>query len=676
METNTEWLSAEGAAQHLSMGKTALYERARAGRIPAHKVGEKWVFERAALDTWMRSQRPMSSFFLDLGFTIEGNDKLRQPQRDAYFTVCDFFRSGKNKAIIQMPVGCGKTGLAALLPLGLAEGRVIIIAPNLTIKDSLHDAMDISNRQGCFWHKMGVMSRSQTLSGPFACTLETGNISVANKSHIVITNIQQLATNADKWLMQFSDDFFDMIIVDEAHHSPAKSWQKVIDRFPSAKVILMTATPFRSDRQEIEGELVFRYSFRSATINGYIKTLKAHYVDPSQVELVFRDKEQQTYNREQVLKLKEETWFSRGIALSLPCNKHIVETSLEKLEELREHGTKHQLIAVACSIEHAQEIRSLYKERGYNTDVIHSKQRKHDQESVINALRNGTLDCIVQVQMLGEGFDHPKLSVAAIFRPFRTLPPYIQFVGRIMRVIEQGKELHPDNAGHIVTHLGMNLDELLRKFNQFESDDHAFWDDVIGGNNTNSSRSSENETTRVTYDETAVVTDEIVGGTLEENFLTDDDRYLIEDIREQFDLRGLDPTHAEEIVKKARIANMRKLPPTEPFPVQPQREWEEARTRLNEKARKAAKQLLDKTNLSRGGTELAYKYKVTDATGKNNYASAIIMVNRKIRKTLGKERKDVSSEEFKQVSGDLDAIIKALVKRIEKAKLKYEQAKA
>ena len=53
------------------------------------------------------------------------------------------------------------------------------------------------------------------------------------------------------------------------------------------------------------------------------------------------------------------------------------------------------------------------------------------------SLRNGTLDCIIQVQMLGEGFDHPKLSVAAIFRPFRTLAPYIQFVGRIMRVVVQ-----------------------------------------------------------------------------------------------------------------------------------------------------------------------------------------------------------------------------------------------
>ncbi|PJN93388.1 DEAD/DEAH box helicase, partial [Amaricoccus sp. HAR-UPW-R2A-40] len=66
--------------------------------------------------------------------------------------------------------------------------------------------------------------------------------------------------------------------------------------------------------------------------------------------------------------------------------------------------------------------------------------------------------------MLGEGFDHPKLSVAAIFRPFRSLGPYLQFVGRIMRVVVQNSPGHPDNLGHIVTHLGMNLDARFQEF--------------------------------------------------------------------------------------------------------------------------------------------------------------------------------------------------------------------
>lgn len=676
MEQDTGWLSLDETAAYLSMGKTALYTLAREGRIPARKIGKKWVFEKAGLDAWVRTKQPLESFFLNLDFNIEGNAYLREPQHDGYLRTYEFFRAGKNKAILQLPVGCGKTGLASLLPLGLAAGRVIVIAPNLTIKNGLYDAMDITNRQKCFWRKTGVLSRDQMVSGPLACTLETGNISVATKSHIVITNIQQLATNVDKWLTQFPDDFFDMIIIDEAHHSAAASWQKVIDRFPSAKIIHLTATPFRSDRQEIGGELVFRYSFRSATLKGYIKWLKASYVAPSEIELGFRDERGHTYNLDEVLKLKEEDWFSRGVALARPCNQHIVDSSLEKLEELRQSGTRHQLIAVACSINHAREIRSLYQERGFNADVIHSNQSDDEQAAILNALHNGTLDCIVQVQMLGEGFDHPKLSVAAIFRPFRSLAPYVQFVGRIMRVVVQNDPTHPDNVGHIVTHLGMNLDERLKEFKQFENDDQAFWDKVVGGEEPEVPTSVLDGSSRLTADERLVVHGEIVESLWEEDFTTVEDQQIVEDIRERLKLFGLDPDEAEEMVKKARGAAVRKRAPAEPFLVQPQREWEEAKKRLYEQAQRLAKLLLNHVDLSMNGTELTYKYKSLNITGKNNYVSALMMVNHEINKRLGKERAQASIEDFRQVLGNLDDLLQMLVRRVHKAKAEYEQKEA
>src|SRR5258708_31408819 len=189
MSSNSIWLSLEETAAHLGMGKTALYALAREGRVPGQKIGKKWVFEKADVDAWVRANQPLESFFLNLNSNIEDNDSLRDPQRDGYLRAYEFFRAGKNKAILQLPVGCGKTGLAALLPLGLAEGRIIIIAPSLTIKEGLYDAMDITNRQKCFWRKAGVLSQDQMISGPLACPPDSGNMSVATKSHIRITTI-------------------------------------------------------------------------------------------------------------------------------------------------------------------------------------------------------------------------------------------------------------------------------------------------------------------------------------------------------------------------------------------------------------------------------------------------------------------------------------------------------
>src|SRR5262245_11864463 len=121
------WLSMEEAAKYVGLGKTVLYALAREGKIPANKIGKKWVFEKTQLDSWIRASQPIENFFTALTPNIAENLALRDPQRDAYLKVYDFFRAGKNKAIIQFPVGCGKTGLAAILPLGIAKGRALVI---------------------------------------------------------------------------------------------------------------------------------------------------------------------------------------------------------------------------------------------------------------------------------------------------------------------------------------------------------------------------------------------------------------------------------------------------------------------------------------------------------------------------------------------------------------------
>jgi len=669
------WLTLDEAAVYLGLGKTVLYKMAREGRIPASKVAQKWAFETAALNAWMRASQPLDAFFLKADANIDGNNALRQPQRDAYARVQDFFAAGKNSALVQIPVGCGKTGVVSVLPFGLSAGRVLVIAPNLQIKKELFDAMDVTNRRKCFWRKTGVLNDNQMALGPIACTLDSGNLSTAEKSHIVITNVQQLATNTEKWLDQFDAGFFDMIIVDEAHHSAAESWRKVIARFKDAKVVLLTATPFRSDRQALEGELVFRYSFRSATLRGYIKRLRASYVAPAEVELAFTDKSGTTYSLDDVLKMKEEEWFSRSIALSPVCNTHIVDSSLAKLEELRQTGTQHQLVAVACHIDHAKTIRSLYRERGFTAEVLHSRMPPEAQEEVLAQLKNGTLDCIVQVQMLGEGFDHPKLSVAAIFRPYRSLAPYIQFVGRIMRVVVQNDPAHPDNIGHIVTHLGMNLDARLKEFKEFERDDQTFWDRVISGEEPELPPEVHAGDTRLrATDAGPVVRGEIVDSLWEEDFTSQEDQQVLDDLKERMELLGLDSAAAEELMAKSKREPMRRSSPAEGFLVLPQRKLAETRRRLNEKSQHLAKILLNHIDVGMKGLDLPYKYTSLGLNGADNFTCALMMVNRAISKRIGKPRSNASTEELETVLGDLDGILEPLSRQLRKVKNDYDRA--
>ncbi|GAG31780.1 unnamed protein product, partial [marine sediment metagenome] len=253
----------------------------------------------------------------------------------------------------------------------------------------------------------------------------------------------------------------------------------------------------------------------------------------------------------------------------------------------------HQLIAVACSVDHAKQIRSLYAEKGYRAAAIHSKRMSTDEkEKVIQELKSGILDCIIQVQMLGEGFDHPKLSVAAIFRPFRSLSPYVQFVGRIMRVIVQHNPQHPDNFGNIVTHLGLNLDKQMEDFRQIDREDEKFFRDLLEGKEPDLPQEVLDGSARMRVAEQMVVQNEIVDNFLTEDFIDSDDTVLQEELQSVAETLGFDTEGLIEFLKKKKTERFKTTPASAPFPINPQSKRIEAHKRLNEVTKRNANILL------------------------------------------------------------------------------------
>jgi DNA repair protein RadD len=662
------WLTSEDAAEYLGISMTSLYALAQESRIPGSRVGKQWRFNRDDLDAWLRAQKPIEEFFMSAEATIEDNPFLRDPQRAGHKAALDFFSRGGSKGILQLPVGCGKTGLIAIVPFGISRGRVLVIAPNLTIRDELQKALNLTDPRNCFWRKCQVLDRATLTAGPYVAVLDgrDANVHDCDKSHFVLTNIQQLASSADRWLPAFSNDYFDLILVDEGHHNAARSWKKVFERFPKAKVVSLTATPFRSDNREVEGELIYRYSFKQAMLKGYIKRLQAIYLAPEEMYFTYEG-DRHHHTLDDVLQLKEEEWFSRGVALSPECNRHIVDASLDKLETLRQTGTHHQLIAVACSVPHAKAIRSLYAERNYEAAEIHSHMPEEKRSEVLQKLRAGILDCIIQVQMLGEGFDHPHLSVAAIFRPFRSLAPYVQFVGRTMRVVVQNAPYHPDNRGFVVTHVGLNIDKQLSDFRDVERDDQKFFEDLIDGRLPDEPSSDVlNGDARQKLSEGMVVNSEIVTEFFEEEFVSTEDEELVANLREHAESLGLDPAVVKIVSSDAR-ASLRRVPASGGFAVVPQRQRQEARRRLNEEVRRTAKVLLNRLGVNFGGSDLAFKFGLR-VTG-NNFVAAVQLVNKELDRLLKWKpgsRSAMRTEDFQQGMETLTRVLDTLTRRLKK----------
>lgn len=596
-------------------------------------------------------------FFNETEVHIRDNVNLREPQVQGWQRTCEHFRNNTSHAILQIPVGCGKTGLMALLPFGVAQGRVLVIAPNLEIRRGISTAFDIAG-QGCFWTSTRVVT--DLSNGPYTAVLDgpNANIHDCEDSHIVVTNIQQLANRANRWLSNFPDDFFDLIMVDEGHHNVAQSWERVFEKFSNSKVVSLTATPFRGDGREIVGEVVYTYPFRTAMLRGYIKQIRAVNVAPQEISFTYRG-DSKLHTLEEVLQLRDEDWFSRGVALAPECNRSIVDASIQRLEYLRQSGTFHQLIAVACSVDHARQVRSLYTERGLNAREIHSNMAQDDIEDALNDLRRNRIDCVVQVRMLGEGFDHPNLSVAAIFQPFRSLSPYIQFIGRVMRVVHQNNPQHPDNQGVVVSHVGLNIDRHWDDFRRIDHEDQELVQSWLEAGYETPNVDDLDQRRRLTPD--MVVHDEIISHFIEQDYLDPMDDAVIEDLIEEFRRRGIDPDALglSRDNLRQRLLQARSQQNIEPreIPVTPQRQRQEARRRLDERARTLASRILECVGASVTGSNIALAY--PEFRSVNNFATVIQMVNLEINRRLDssrESRREIPLERLGEVLDQLDEI--------------------
>ena len=137
------YLSLKDAAAYVGVSTQTLRRWDASGKLKPvrHPSSGYRYYKRADLEPfrleYRRAEMQLEDeehLFQALTADVEGNQKLREPQRDAHRAVRKHFAKDDEHAIIQIPVGCGKTGVIATLPFGIAHGRVLVITPNLTIR--------------------------------------------------------------------------------------------------------------------------------------------------------------------------------------------------------------------------------------------------------------------------------------------------------------------------------------------------------------------------------------------------------------------------------------------------------------------------------------------------------------------------------------------------------------
>jgi len=426
----------------------------------------------------------MSNPFQDRLPNVIGNSHIRIPQREAFQALLDYAINTvdpEREVGIVLPVGCGKSGCITLAPFAFRSSRTLVIAPGLFITGQLVNDFNPSD-SNMFYQKCDVLT-----GGPYPEPVEirgkTANRSDLEEANVVITNIQQVQGEDNRWLQNLPPDFFDLILFDEGHHSVADSYEALKKRFPAARIINFSATPSRADGKVMSGRVIYSYPICRAIQEGYVKRLKAVQLNPRSLRYVRRlDSQELEVNLDEVRRLgEEEADFRRSIVTSAETLNTIVDASIRELTRLRKLTSENRLkiIASALNFEHCRQIVEAYRARSLRADYVHSREDSAANKRVMEKLNNHELDVIVQVRKLGEGFDHPLLSVAAVFSIFSNLSPFVQFVGRIMRVIQQNTPGHILNQGVVVFHAGANIARQWTDFQTYSEADQDYFDQLL-----------------------------------------------------------------------------------------------------------------------------------------------------------------------------------------------------
>jgi superfamily II DNA or RNA helicase len=369
---------------------------------------------------------------------------LRNAQIGAIHSINSFFTLRKNKAaIVVMPTGSGKTSVLMMAPYVLESQKVLVITPSVLVRSQVAEDFSelVTLCKATVFQENITKPKVYELKNRYS-DQHFNKISNAN---VVISTPQCALTLSQD---ENAKVLFDLVLVDEAHHSPAKTWEEILVNMNSAKHILFTATPFRLDKKEIRGEMIYHYPLSMAYRDGIF----------GEIEYIPLE---QNINKDSLIAEKAEKVFLSDKAQDFV----------------------HYLMVRTNSKKHAEELAELYKEKTQLRlkSIDSSKSNKHVKEAIAQ-LKAGELDGIICVDMLGEGFDFPNLKIAAIHSAHKSLANTLQFIGRFART-------NADNIG-TAKFIAMNDSELIIENNRLYSSD-SIWQDMIINMSENRANSEE-----------------------------------------------------------------------------------------------------------------------------------------------------------------------------------------
>jgi superfamily II DNA or RNA helicase len=317
---------------------------------------------------------------------------LRDYQSTAVEAIRDTYRAGAARTLLVSPTGSGKTIMFAYLIASATakQKRVVILAHRIEIIEQICDAL------GSFGVAHGVIAPD----------------AVETDDAIQVASVASLIRRLDRWAGRF-----DLLVVDEAHHSVAGSWARIIAAMPDARILGVTATPERLDGRGL-GD-VFEQMVEGPTVAelitaGHLSPFVA-YAPAASVDLSGARTRGGDYAIEDIRSAMG------GVVIGAAVDEYL------------RLCPNTPAVCFCVDIAHSEAVAAKFRQCGIRALHLDGDTAPAERRHLIAALGTGELDVLINCNLIGEGLDIPVIGAAILLRPTQSLALYLQQVGRALR---------------------------------------------------------------------------------------------------------------------------------------------------------------------------------------------------------------------------------------------------
>ena len=320
---------------------------------------------------------------------------LRPYQTEARRRIHAEWDAGHRRTLLVLPTGTGKTVVFAAVAEDCVRAgqRVLVLAHRGELLDQAADKIHRSTGLRCALEQ----ARHSSLDSPL---------------RITVGSVQTLGQ--EKRLARFGHDWFGAIIIDEAHHAVTGGYRQVLDWFPDARVLGVTATPDRGDMQnlgKVFDSLAYEYRLQDAIAEGYLCPILAQTI-PLQLDLTG-------------VELSAGDFAAEDIDTALDPYLDQIAAQMET------HCAGRRTVVFLPLIKTSQKFRDILQAHGFRAAEVNGQDYNHrDRAAVLDAFAAGKYDVLCNSMLLTEGWDCPPVDCVVVLRPTKVRSLYSQMVGR------------------------------------------------------------------------------------------------------------------------------------------------------------------------------------------------------------------------------------------------------